>query len=197
MNKIPVILFRVLMSFLVWFELLNWLGILHFSLVYTWQGLLIVAIFAWIAAEIIITHEKNLNKTLLLSLISISVLLDAFWDIFRFYDTIKNYDKFLHFFNSWVITYLVFIVLKDILKNANLGKYLNLAILITFGSFFWTLYEIEEFLEDILINHKQIRLWDGYDTAWDLLSNVSGCIIMALIIFFLIKSKKINKKVKI
>ena len=180
---------------LVLFEIFNWFWILHFSLVYTWQWLIIVAVFAWIAAEIILKYSKNfnLNIPLLLSLILVSVCLDAFWDIFHFYANIHNYDKFLHFFNSWVITYLVYAVLKEKLYNSHFGKFFNSVILITIGSFFWTLYEIEEFLEDLLINHRQIRLWDWYDTAWDLTMNVLWCVLATLMIIFLMERHKSKK----
>lgn len=194
MNKIALLLFRILMVFLVWFELLNWIGILHFSLVYGWFWLIFVAVFADIMVEIIYKNNKIINIPLLLSLVSISVLLDALWDILHLYSIIHNYDKFLHFFNSGVITYLTFIVLKDKLQKTNLGKFFTSVILIAIGSFFWTLYEIEEFLEDVFINHRQIRLWDGYDTAGDLSMNVLWCIIMTLILLLIIKNNNDNKQ---
>ncbi|MDD5377418.1 MAG: hypothetical protein PHH16_04895 [Candidatus Gracilibacteria bacterium] len=140
--------------------------------------------------EAIITKNKKVPIPLSLFLVSISVLLDASGDILHFYATIHNYDKFLHFFNSGVITYLIFIVLKDTLEEADIGKFLTSAILITIGSFFGTLYEIEEFLEDVLIHHRQIRLGDGYDTAGDLSMNVLGCIVMTLILWKIMEKKR-------
>lgn len=193
MNRIALILFRIILILLIWFELLNWVGILHFSLVYTWQWLMIVAIFVWIITEIVLSYKKNINVPLILALISALLLLDAFWDMFHLYSTIRHYDKFLHFFNSGVVTYLIFIVLGDILRNARLGNMLSAIILISIGSLFWTLYEIEEFLEDVLINKRQIRLWDGYDTAWDLLMNVIWCVAVVLILLVVIKDKKRTK----
>jgi hypothetical protein len=48
---------RILFALLAFFEVLNYVSVLHFTLVYTWLGLIITVIGIWALMEM--THRKR------------------------------------------------------------------------------------------------------------------------------------------
>lgn len=181
--------FLARMSFigLIIFELLNQFKILHFSLDFTWFGLVITAVIVWLIVEIfflylIKKHERKLASWTFLAAV-IGVYFDALGDIFHLYGKISYYDQIMHFLGGIIITAILFSFLKELktVGKIQLGL-LGKSFFAVFGaSFFGALYEVEEYLEDYFRGTN--RLGDGPDTANDLMLNILGALSVLVIIF--------------
>lgn len=178
--------FRLLFLSLISFEFLNLIKILNFPLDFSWFGLIITASVVWAAVEILSRLLKNQQRLgTILGLSFLVVFLDALGDVCHFYSHFELYDRFLHFAGGGVIVYLVYILTKDFFESIRL----HLASAVSLSNLFCVLYEIEEYLEDVFIHHRPLRLGDGPDTADDLLMNLLGALFVAFIIFFAKKIK--------
>ena len=182
--------FRLLMWLLIAFEFLNWVNVLHFTLDFSWHWLLITDLLIWIITEIVIKNKKGINLNLVLPIIALSTYLDVSGDMFHLYSKVHNYDKFLHFWISALIAYVIYETLKDKLYKEHYNKALSSIIIISIASLFWMLYEIEEYLEDLLINKKILRMWDSFDTGLDLLMDLLGGIFIVMILLVLHRKKR-------
>ncbi len=187
---IIVNLARFLFGGLIIFELLNYLKILEFNTQFTWLGLLITAIFCLILLEFtaIKFREKKgyqLHWSIWLIVLA-SLSLDAFGDFFYLYGKFIWWDQLAHFFVSAVACFTLFIVFNafwiDKFKFVLLlktGRFkLSLFLAATATMTLAALYEIEEYLEDVLF--KTNRLGPGADTADDLTFNLAGVLVIVI-----------------
>ncbi len=193
---------RLLFVSLIIFELLNYLKILQFSLEYTWLGLVITSIVSLTLLEITAYKYKQkkgyyLHWSIWLILVA-SLGLDAFGDFFHFYGKYDWWDQFVHLFVNAVVCFTLFIVISAfwidkfkfslLLKTGRLKLSLLLAAASTIS--LTALYEIEEYLEDIIFHTN--RLGPGTDTANDLFFNLVGVLIAVVfvIVYYLITHKR-------
>ncbi|PJE58369.1 MAG: hypothetical protein COU81_01120 [Candidatus Portnoybacteria bacterium CG10_big_fil_rev_8_21_14_0_10_36_7] len=178
-------LYRLLLSGLLIFELLNNFSILHFPLSFTWAGLILTLSVAWLGIEIIsfISSKlttRSLNNSAMIA-ITISLYFDAIGDINLYYQNIASYDQWAHFIGGAAATMVAY----SFIKNLSLSSKISLPkIGIYLFSIFTTtclgsIYEIEEYLEDYFTGSH--RLGDGPDTANDLLLSLTGAVMIMII----------------
>lgn len=189
MKFLLLILARILFAGLVLFELLNYIGVLHFHIEFTWLGLMITALGVWGIAEVILwrvgEHMPPNTKALALFATSLVVYIDALADINRWYD-LSHFDNLMHFIGGSSACILLFVVFDALRKNAQAfrvslrwASYITFVTAVSLG----VLYEFEEYLEDVFTGSH--RLGDGPDTANDLLMNTLGAAIFVLILSFI------------
>lgn len=172
------------------FEFLNLVKILHFSLDFTWLGLMITSGMALIIIESISFFLKKHTGKPVLGLVyfmaSISVLADAAGDVFHIYSSYEHTDQILHFLGGGCVAICIFSVVKayNDAKIIKLSRFSQIFYPICVASFMGTLYEIEEYTEDIFFHTN--RLGDGYDTANDLLLNNTGALFFCLLVYIII-----------
>ena len=193
---------RLLFAVLIIFELLNYLKILQFSLEYTWLGLVLTSSFCFILLEAIAYKYKQkkghyLHWSIWL-IIAAGLSLDAFGDFFHFYGKYNWWDQFVHLFISAVVCFTLFIIVSAfwidrfrfslLLKTGRLK--LSLLLAVTSAMSLSALYEIEEYLEDVIF--KTNRLGPGADTANDLVFNLIGVLtaVILITIYYLATHKR-------
>lgn len=193
---------RLLFVGLIIFELLNYLKILQFSLEYTWLGLVITSSFCLVLLEVIAYKYKQKKGYYLhwsIWLIVVAGLgLDAFGDFFHYYGTLSWWDQLVHLFVSAVACFTLFIVISafwiDKFKFSLLlktGRFkLSLLLAATSTMSLTAIYEIEEYLEDIIFHTN--RLGPGTDTVNDLFFNLTGVLITVIFVtvYYLITHKR-------
>ena len=189
---------RSILAVLIIFEFLNLIKILHFTLDFTWFGLMITSGLALIVIETISYYTNKNTREPILGIVyfmaSISVLFDALSDIFHFYSSFYYTDNILHFLGGGCVALCIYSVIKaylDAEKN-KLGNFSQVFFSVCTASFLGTLYEIEEYSESYFFGFN--RLGDGFDTANDLLMNNLGALFFTLFIFYafprMLKSSK-------
>lgn len=193
---------RLLFGGLIIFELLNYLKILQFSLEYTWLGLVITSTVSLILLEITAYKYKqkkgyNLHWSIWLIVVA-GLALDAFGDFFHFYSRYSWWDQFVHWFVSSVACFTLFIVISafwiDKFKFSLLfqtGRLkLSLLLAATSTMSLTALYEIEEYLEDIIFHTN--RLGPGTDTVNDMFFNLVGVLMAVtfIVVYYLITHKR-------
>lgn len=193
---------RVLFVSLIIFEILNFLKILNFTLEFTWLGLIITALGALVLIEVTAYNYKQKKKHSLhwsIWLIAlVGLCLDAFGDIFHFYARYNWWDQMAHMFISAVVCFTLFTVISafwiDKFKFSLLFKKgrLTLALLLaaTITMTLTVVYEIEEYVEDIIFDTN--RLGPGTDTVNDLVFNLSG--VLAIVIFVIVYYQVTRKR---
>ncbi len=187
-KKVVVWCFRFLFLCLIVFEFLNLRKILHFPLDFSWLGLIITSLLVWITVELTIYLLKSPEQLpAILGLSLMLVFLDASGDIFRFYSQFGFYDRLLHFVAGAVIAYILFVLIQKFFINFRFCRFFCALLIIGTTNLFGALYEIEEYLEDVFVHHRPLRLGDGPDTADDLLMNLLGSIFMISAIIILKK----------
>lgn len=101
-------------------------------------------------------------------------ILDLLGNLFRFFDTVQNFDDFLHFVN-WMFLCAAFVAMFD---PANLASWNRAALGTGFGAFAIILWE---FLEYLIMQSGTTGLHLSYeDTVTDLLLSSSGGLIGSL-----------------
>jgi len=102
-------------------------------------------------------------------------ILDLLGNLFRFFDTVRNFDDFLHFVN-WMFLCAAFVAMFD---PANLASWNRAALGTGFGAFAIILWE---FLEYLIMQSGTTGLHLSYeDTVTDLLLSSSGGLIGSLV----------------
>lgn len=176
---------RLAYAALLVFELLNGLGILHFELDFTWFGLALTSIIAWLVVEITgrILRTRYRCTHILPWFLAISVVvvyIDALGDILHFYSRFPWYDRVAHFAGGLVFATGFSLILRH-LRATNIVKFGN-ALFSTFTiamtALGAALYEIEEYLEDFFTGSN--RLGNGFDTADDLMLGITGAVIVVI-----------------
>lgn len=193
---------RLLFAGLIVFELLNYLKILQFNTQFTWLGLVITSAFSLVLLEFVALKYKEKKGQYLhwsIWLIVVGGLgVDAFGDFFHLYSKINWWDQVVHFAVSAVICFTLFTVISafwiDQFKFSLLMKTgrlkLSLLLAATSTMSLSALYEIEEYLEDVIFHTN--RLGPGTDTANDLFFNLLGIltIVVFVTIYYLITHKR-------
>lgn len=179
-------LIRIAFIALLGFEIANYLNIFHFTLDYTWLGLMITSLVVFVGLEFIGYSLRRKWRTTLhpfvWPLAFAVVAFDAFGDILHFYSRWSWYDQFGHFFGAAVVAIILLTIFIAIEKahgwqhphHVNLLLALGLTITLA------VLYEIEEYLEDFA--NLTNRLGDGRDTANDLFMNLLGALAVVLMV---------------
>ena len=102
-------------------------------------------------------------------------ILDLLGNLFRFFDTVQNFDDFLHFVN-WMFLCAAFVAMFD---PTNLAPWNRAALGAGFGAFAIILWE---FLEYIIMQSGTTGLHLSYeDTVTDLLLSSSGGLVGSLV----------------
>jgi len=204
-NKLLRALPRLLLAGLVLFELLNEFGILHYTLDFTWFGLAITSIIAWVVLEFSSYSLKKaclpanglsrrqwqaggkaMNFWAIMTAVAV-VYVDALGDILHFYGRFGWYDQLAHFAGGAAVAGLIFNVVWQLCscQKIRLGNLGIGFITIASTAFVCALYEIEEYLEDFFTGSH--RLGDGPDTANDLMLGILGAITMVVLINIFLK----------
>lgn len=179
---------RTAFVLLILFEAANYIRVFHFTIDFTWFGLLLTSLFVFIALEV---GNRILRKKLHTVLPAaawplsfLAVAFDALGDMLHFYSRWNWYDQIGHIFGGAIATLVIFTIYNAVARAHQWThpQHLSLWFALGLSTVLGVIYEIEEYLEDFfkLTN----RLGDGPDTANDLLMNLLG----ALVIIFVIAS---------
>lgn len=167
------------------FEILCWLGWLPIQTYYTEFGLVIMNVFIWCVFE----WKRPAPWAALPGVICI--YFDAIGDYTHWYATYQYYDVWMHGLGGASTALFIYYWYSQTL----LGKlprsvvlWLALATAMAFGS----LYEIEEYLEDVITG--SYRLGDGFDTANDMFMNTTGAILVLLLAWLLYKHRQKSRQ---
>ena len=168
------------------FEIANYFGLLHFTLDYTWLGLIVTMLGASFGIEIAdYCMRRSVGVELpwlLWPVIFGAVFIDVVGDVFSLYSSFTWFDQVAHFLGT-AAPALVFYVFFHNLQKVKGWRYpvaLNLLLAFGLAMALGAFYEIEEYVEDFLAGSN--RLGDGQDTANDLLLNTFGAISMLAVI---------------
>lgn len=169
---------------LLCFEIANKLGVLHATVFYTWLGLIVTLLVVWFGLEALEhAFRKYLKHDLHWSIWPLTfalVAVDAAGDIFGWYGRWEWYDRILHFTTPVIMMVVLLRLLPHVTaaRDWRLPYSLQLicahGIVVTIG----TLYEVEEYLEDLLFHTN--RFGDAMDTGNDLFLNFCGASVVAL-----------------
>lgn len=163
-------------------ESLSWAGFLHFSLDFSWLGLIGTALLIWLILELYHKFYQALPDFIFLTAF-FGVGLDAFSDMFRFYSQIMWWDRLMHFIGGGLIAILIFYIFKK--------PYLYTFFAVSFLGF---LYEYWELLIDRYYFGFSRALGDGPDTVDDLLFNLLGAALVLIVIKLI---NKLDKKLRL
>lgn len=171
------------------FELANYLGILKFTLDYTWLGLLITISGALLGIEVtsyIMRRSIGVDMPWIAWPIAFgAVLFDVIGDVFSLYANVIWYDQLAHFLGTAASAIIVLLFVRS-LQEMNGWKYppiLNFLLAFGLAMALGACYEIEEYLEDFFVASN--RLGDGEDTANDLLLNALGAMSVLTVAWFM------------
>lgn len=177
-------------------EALSWAKVLPLTLEFTWFGLIITAVGAWAALEIISWRLRAHGADLLWGWTYLAALIsqcaDACGDIFRLYGRFGWYDQVAHIIGGAVVALIFFNLLTSLnnKKVQQVGLKFRGFISVLGSMAIGSLYEIEEYSEDI-IRHAH-RLGDAFDTANDMLCNAIGAIILIIVIVTIRHRRKLS-----
>ena len=202
MEKTALRTIRLLFAALLIFEFLNWIGVLHFEVKFTWLGLIITGGGVYGFLEFLNYYLKKHHQAgihwvaFLLGLIP--VVFDVAGDMFYFYNY-WWYDISAHFLGSAAAAGIIFAFFKILRRTNFVNWYLGTRIFFAFTTAvaLGVLFELEEFGEDLLTcYHRDLipfiadkllpcgqRFGDAYDTGADLFYNVLGGLAAVLIAF--------------
>lgn len=192
---------RALFAGLFIFELLNWIGILNFSLEFTWLGLMLTSGAVWLACELIVksfSHDELPARTQGLTFIgaAIPIYADALADMNRWYGAIRHYDKYMHFLGGAAAAGLVMFVIYAYAKKKrptfivsnNWVAWISFFIAVSLG----VLYEFEEYLEDYFTgSHRSGGSWDS---VGDLIFDTLGGILVIGTVWIILRLRKKKKR---
>lgn len=179
-------LIRIAFIALLIFEAANYYRVLHFTVDYTWFGLLITSLAVFLFLEI---GNRILKTRLHASLhwtawpLSFGmVACDAFGDMLHLYGQLDWYDRVIHLLGGAAATVIIYSIFTSVARAHEWRHPHHLSLLFSLGlaTTFGVLYEIEEYLEDWA--NLTNRLGDGPDTANDLLMNLLGSLAVVFII---------------
>lgn len=195
MRAIAQILFGSLMAF----EFFNWIHLLSFRVVYGWFGRIFSTTFIFvILSGLSVLYRKKMQVEMhgvIWFAGSVLILTDFFGDAFFFYDRWVWYDQLAHFLSGGLIVGSLIIVFRDLFRffGWKLPFFIAMIAALLTSTFFGVLYELEEYLEDVLIHTH--RLGDGPDTANDLMMSLLGGVLILLIVTgYRVWSRRIETK---
>lgn len=190
---------RIYLLLITLFEISNFLGLLSFNTEFTWLGLLVTTLAIWGTLEATNYFHLQKNGTsihgLVWLLVAIALSLDMSADLFRLYSAFPWWDRLLHLLNSGIACAVIFLLITSFWKRPigiSMKRWMAFSLLFAMLSTitFSVLYEIEEYMEDILFGTN--RLGPGTDTADDLTLNFLGVLFASGILYFSRKDKHDN-----
>lgn len=171
------LLWRLPLGGLAIVELLGAFDVIALQPVYTDVGLLLITVIVWLIVEL--TRTLLLPKQVII-LAVVNTYLDALGDYLHWYDTVPYYDMYLHLLGTGAATAFLWFWLRTWKPNVTTKIIFFLAVTGAISG--GVLYEIEEYLEDVLTGSH--RLGDGPDTASDLLMNTLGAVIIGIVLYW-------------
>ncbi len=161
------------------FEILCWTGVLHFTLDFSWVGLVGTSV-----AVLLMLFYFN-PQGLVWFAAFFGVALDGISDVTHMYDYWYPWDRFVHTTGGFCAGLIVFFILRDLEKRGLIrfnGAMIIPAVFVTTCTvgFF---YEYWEFLVDLLYFGRPKELGDGPDTVDDMILNVLGSMIFLAVYF--------------
>jgi hypothetical protein len=184
-------LFRAAFLALLIFEVSNLIRLLPLSPEFTWFGLILTLLVAWISLEaadmfLLAKYHKRM-PWFIWPIVYALISYDALGDMFHLYGRWNWYDQIGHMAGTAVAMFVIVEIAKIATGRKTLSQSALLAaygLAITIG----TLYEIEEYLEDVFFMSN--RLGDGPDTGNDLLMNLIGATLVFAYYYWQTKNKK-------
>ncbi|MFH0852158.1 MAG: hypothetical protein V1845_00940 [bacterium] len=195
-DKFFIYLSRILLWGLLFYELLNLVGLVHHQINYTWTGLIATTVFSCFILEMILYYTKKIFGQVIFGLLmlmaSAAVFADALGDMHKLFDKLYWFDQIMHFFAGGVAcAAIIFWVFKKLEDSHRIKVGLIGVGFITWmtTAFFGVLYELAEYFEDLVTGSH--RLGDGFDTANDLMHDVLGSLtlITILVIYFYVSRR--------
>ncbi|MBI4280843.1 hypothetical protein HY628_01435 [Candidatus Uhrbacteria bacterium] len=171
-------LIRLAFLGLLTFEGANYIRLLHFTIDYTWFGLLITSLVVLVGLELLTKFLQKFEGAALhwsiWLLAFVMVASDAFGDLFHWYSRWSWYDQINHFSGSAVATAILLVIFLSCRARFawRFPDFLLGFLALGGASFLGAVYEIEEYLEDFF--NLTNRLGDGPDTGNDLFMNTVG-----------------------
>jgi len=178
-----IALARVLFALLAFFEVLNYVSVLHFTLVYTWLGLIVTVLGIWVLMET--THRKRAHHPASWFMALAAVGVDAGGDMLKFYQNVPHYDKYVHFAISAAgVAIILFLLARQDAALRGRDYLLALTSIVSLGA----LYELEEFWESALFHTN--RWGGGPDTLTDITANIFGATLAVVAGFIIIHYRR-------
>ncbi len=164
---------------LIAFELLNWLGVLHFHLDFSWLGL--VGTFAGVFGFLLYFDPPAVVWGAAL----FGLTNDAVSDVFDLYNRFNTWDRYVHFTGGLCAGLIAYFILRGLEKRGSLSfrGAMIAPITIAVVSFAGFCYEYWEFLVDVVYFHHPKELGDAIDTVDDMLLNILGAVTFLLLLF--------------
>ena len=180
------------------FDLLNWVGVLNFTLDFSWLGLVITSGFVWGVIEFTSAKLKKSTGQTLPWIVYFgglfSVSMDALGDIAHWYSAYEWYDQMTHALGGGMAALIAFFVFWRLNQAGNIrvGEKLLGFMAFTTTAFLGVLYELEEYIEDVFTGGN--RLGTGVDTANDMMWNTIGALVVVIIAAKIVNRKFIKNK---
>jgi len=188
-NRFLINLSRFLIAALIVFELLNQFKILRFPLTFTWLGLILTGAGAWFLIELIsLFNKKAVGRPvygLAMLVATAGLYLDAGGDVFLLFVKYGWYDQVAHFIGGAAAAGIIYSLTKglDDCGRIKVGDFGEAFFAWTTANFLGAVYEIAEYAEDFFTGSH--RLGDAFDTANDMLLNLTGSFsILAVFLFY-------------
>lgn len=188
---------RTAIGGLLGFEYLNYLGVLHYTLTFSWLGLLLTGLSMWLLVELAsLVLKAKIGSPLPWPAMLFGaggIYVDAVGDIGKYFARFGSYDQFAHFTITGLVAGLFVWFFWMLQKHGHFpaGSFFLVATAFLVANLLGMLYEIEEYLEDYFTGSH--RLGDGPDTANDLLLNLLGAFFACGILYlWRLRNAKIN-----
>lgn len=169
----------------VGFEFLNLIKILHFTLDFSWFGLILTSGFIWAAIEITSSKlHKHVAAGLPWPVYCVGLLgvsWDALGDVSHLYARFSWYDQAAHFGGGMTAALVFFFIFHLVNQSGKItiGPKLLGFFAIASANLLGVLYELEEYAETVIFHNN--RLGDALDTPNDLMWNLIGSLCAVLI----------------
>jgi hypothetical protein len=183
---------RVILAILIIVEVLAATGVLPLQTEFTWKGLLLQSIIVLLFTEAINKYVERKKLDIAIGpgalLFALQITADATGDLGHLYSRFVWFDQLLHFTGGFVITFMTTGIYRALFERQKVVPLPRTEIVLSglgVGMICATLYEIEEYLEDLLTGSH--RLGNGFDTADDLASDLLGGLLAAVLVIGLPK----------
>jgi uncharacterized membrane protein YjdF len=148
-----------------------------------YEGIIVATSLFIIYILLELKYDLELNNYIRIILI-ITMLTDStLGRYFNFYKTKPSFDILLHIFGTYSFSLFAYSLISQIFPNSYKSNCYRVIFVITLGIALGTIFEIIEFLFDILINSSTKHQNGLIDTNLDLIADSFGAIIAALHLF--------------
>ncbi len=134
-------------------------------------------------------HKKGIIITNFIRIsVTLSLLANGFLgDYLQLYNSSMYFDKILHVFGTFSFSAFIFLIVERQGHFQLIPRYLVFIFVLLLGSFLGTVFEIAEFLVDIIF--KTVNQSSNADTNIDMICDILGA---ALAGIFAVSSKNVN-----